>query len=450
MKGLTNTLSQSTQTSGNIGDLVYAVNNTGANIVKNQKVWLNKHNLDESEAYQFKSGKSSTEFLISFDDSDNFIMFNANNGRPNYYETYNTETKSWNREELSPTSSINSGNFFRIISGIPIIHTSNSNGISNNTTIYSGEISRTFDKVYTGLYLGGGYRVYYQSVSVFVLESPGLYADPDGTATPILTELTGFNGYLTTACMLNGKLFVMDSEGTYKIYQVTTSGATLITSITNSIFSSNYPIQHFTGIASGEYVFYNTGKNQPNYEMSSLNILQFDDNYNLVDAQNLPEDLQKLIGQNAFVQYYNDTKILTVGTATNVYMFKYENGTFTNMNINISLPTESALHSSSAVYRLFISKDMTSAVITYRKKTTTGVTFDSGYYKLKTSSNDWYADTYPQFNSVTLTGFATGETDSQGRYEVMTVLPEILYLTLNITPDITDNDISFKGEANDY
>lgn len=404
------------------GDLVYANNNTGQEIKINQKVWLNKHNLDENVAYQFKKGKSSSEFLISFDDSDNFIMFNANSGRPNYYETYNTETKLWDREELSLTQSINNSGFLRIINNNVIGYTTRN--VVNNTTIYSGEITRTFNKLYTGLYLGDGYRVYYQDNKTFILERPGNYAGPDGQVEPILTELTGFNGYLVTACLINSKLFVLDAKGNYKIYLVTASGATLLSSNTNNLFISNYPIQHFTGIANGEYIFYNTGAYQPDYEASSLNILQFDEDYNLVDAQNLPEDLQKLIGQNAFVQYYNDTKILTIGTATNVYMFKYENGTFINMNINISLPTESTIHSEGGVYRLFISKDMTSAVITYRKQTSSNLYFDSGYYKLKTASDDWYADTFPQFAEQTLTGYATGNKNSSDQYEILTILPK--------------------------
>lgn len=424
MRGITNS-QNIIQSGGGGGDTVYAVNNTGAAITAGQKVWLNKHNLDENVAYQFVGGKSSTTFLVSFDDDNNFIMFNTNTyGRPYIYSTYNTETKSWNNETISASSTINGGKFFRIISGTPIVHTSSGQGISNNTTIYSGVISRTFDKVYTGLYLGSGYRVYFKDTKTFVLERPRNYAGPDGQVEPILTELTGFNGYLVTACMLKGKLFVMDNKGTYKLYQVAPSGVTPLATITNDVLSDNYPIQQFTGLNKGDYVFYNTNKGQPNYEATSLNILQFDENYNLVEPQNLPGDLQKLIGQNAFVQYYNDTNILTVGTATNVYMFKYENGVFTNMNISISLPTESTIHNTDATYRLFISKDMTSAVITYRKQSSSLLFFDSGFYKLKTSSDAWYADTFPQFAEQTLTGFATGDTDEQGRYEVSTVLGE--------------------------
>ena len=45
-------------------------------------------------------------------------------------------------------------------------------------------------------------------------------------------------------------------------------------------------------------------------------------------------------------------------------------------------------------------------------------------FKRKTTSDDWYAENFAQCSSLSLTGFATGETDSQGRYEVSTVLGE--------------------------
>lgn len=439
MFGSTN--SQNIIQSGGGGDTVYAINNTGADIVAGQKVWLNKHNLDENVAYQYNDGARETNFLVRFDDDDNFLMYNLQGNDLDFYITYNTDAKNWDLEQLSnKPSEVNSPAFMRVINNESIAYTAKT--IGNTTAIRSGLVDRDRATTYTGIYLGGGYLVSYVSAGNYKLNTPSSEY-----------SLTGFNGYLTSAYKDGQKMFVMDVNGNYKVYEFNEffEGApSVIKEKTNTVFKNNYPIWHFTGLNSGDYVFFSSGAGQNGYQATALNILQFDDDYNLVEPTNLPEDLRALIGQNAFVQYYNNFKILTVGTSTNVYMYKFENGIFTNMNIAIQLPTESAISTDAGVYRLFISKDMTSAVITYRKQTSTYVYFASGWYKLKTASEDWYADTYLQFSSNTLTGMATGKTNEKGRYEVNTVLPKICNLTLNITPDIADNEIVFEGEANDY
>lgn len=409
MKGLTNAVATSGASGG---DIIYAINNTGADITKGQKVWLNKHNLDENVAYQYNSGVSNSNFLVKFDNDDNFLIFNTTTTFNDFYMTYDTSTKTWNLEELSSKPvSITNPRFIRYIDDIAYIYSTST--VSNDTSYYTGVVDRDRATAYHGIYLGNGYRVGYKDSKTFFLEHTGENSEIT------TTEIAGFNGYLTTAFMSGDKIFIMDNKGNYKIC---TSNGEVIKEITNTIFQNNYPIQFFTGLNSGDYIFFNTGNSQNSYEATTLNILQFDDNYNIVEPLSISEDLRALIGKQAFVQYYNNFKKLTVGTATNVYLFDFSNGTFLNMNVTISLPTESDIHSSGGVYRFFISEDMTSAVITYRRQTSSSVYFASGWYKLKTLSDDWYADTYLQFSANTLTGIATGVTDLQKKYEVKTVL----------------------------
>lgn len=411
MKGITNAITQSG--SGGGGDIVYAVNNTGSEIVANQKVWLNKHNLDENEAYQYKPSQLSTQYLAVFDNDDNFLLYNCLSTSQDYNVTYNPDLKTWSEEALEKkTAAVNNPSFMRFVNNEVIVYTNKY--VNNDTTIFSGLVNKDRNTGYTGLYLGGGYRVKYSSNSVFVLEYPGEYG---GSQTK---EISGFGGYLATAIILDNRLFIADYKGNYKI--CTTTGD-VIKEKTNALFSTSYPIQFFTGLNPGDYVLLNTGKNQSSYEASPLAIYQFDSDHNLIEPTDLPEDLRVLIGQNAFIQYYNNLNILTVGTIDNVYMFKFDGTKFVNMNITIQLPTDSKIDTSSS-YRLFFSQDMTSAVISYKRDTSSLIYYACGFYKLKTASEDWYADTFPQFSANTLTGKATGNTDEQGRYEVKTVLGE--------------------------
>ena len=412
MYGITN--SQNIIQSGGGGDSVYAVNNTGADITKGQKVWLNKHNLDENVAYQYNAGVSNSNFLVKFDNDDNFLIFNTASAANDFYITYDTNAKTWNLEELSNKPvSITNPRFIRYIEDTAYIYSKST--VNNDTSYFTGVVDRDRATAYHGIYLGNGYRVGYKDSKTFFLEHTGENSEKT------TTEIAGFNGYLTTAFMSGDKIFIMDANGNYKIC---TSSGEVIKELTNTIFKNNFPIQFFTGLNAGDYIFYNTGNSPNDYAATTLNILQFDDVYNIVEPRSISEDLKALIGQQAFVQYYNNFKKLTVGTATNVYLFDFSNGTFLNMNVTISLPTESEIHSDGGVYRFFISEDMTSAVITYRRQTSSSVYLASGWYKLKTSSDDWYADTFPQFSANTLTGIATGNADEQGRYEVSTVLGE--------------------------
>ena len=83
------------------------------------------------------------------------------------------------------------------------------------------------------------------------------------------------------------------------------------------------------------------------------------------------------------------------------------------------MPAEGVIADDGA-YCLALSEDLTSAVVGYRKRTETLVYWNMGIYKLTTSSNDWYADTFGMASSLSLTGFATGATDEAGRYEFKT------------------------------
>lgn len=64
-------------------------------------------------------------------------------------------------------------------------------------------------------------------------------------------------------------------------------------------------------------------------------------------------------------------------------------------------------------------------------------------YRYNTIDGKWYATSPAWRDNNTLTGIATGETNSEGLYEIAVALPDKVSLTFNITPD--EDSIEFKG-----
>ena len=194
MKGTTNAL---VLQGGDGGETVFAVNNTGTAIVRGTKAWLNRHNLDENTAYQHYAGGSSTQYAPVFDADNNFWVVNlSGTGRKQF--TYDAETKAWTASDLNAGPS--GRNFVRFIGGEAIAYASNYAG--NATALYSSAVTKDAYTNYAGLYLGSGNVLKWVAAGSFTLaNSLGEF------------PLMGFSGYLYSALMLDGKMFVADGEG---------------------------------------------------------------------------------------------------------------------------------------------------------------------------------------------------------------------------------------------
>ena len=96
------------------------------------------------------------------------------------------------------------------------------------------------------------------------------------------------------------------------------------------------------------------------------------------------------------------------------------------------------------VFILSLTDDLTTAALGYRRESSRYIYPTTVLYKF-TEGSGWTIVDESAVNSFTITGFATGETDAEGKYEINTVLPDEVMITVNVTPD--PDSFDFAGEA---
>ncbi len=396
------------------GDLVYAINNTGQDLIKNQKVWLNKRNIDTQNYSVFEHDNSSNKIFPNFITNDDIIVIQGS-----YCNelVYNLETNSWINNTLQYR---NSKNFLRIIDGITFtidsVYTSKSNIIQQEQNI---EVD--------GYYLGQDVVIKNKSSSAYSL----LTVNPVTWEVGMEFATLSFDNY-RNSCQsafydVENKKIFMNGSGLYKVFDVTNLlSPTEIKSVSYIFPGRN--LQFFTGVGENHYIISQNGNTPnpsiPDTEEGALIIYQFDENYNLVEPQNLPTNLLALLNQPCRIQYNNDNQILTVGTETNIFVFKFnkETKTFEELAINFNFPTE-FIQPAGRFWKCYLSNDLLTAIIIGYKANSTQIYCA---YKLVNKNNEWYADRFNIKNSLTLTGYTTGTIVASDipKYEVLTILPK--------------------------
>ena len=442
MKGLTNAAIQS---QCGAGDTVFAVNNTGAEITEGQKVWLNRHN-NETMNSDWTSGNvnSYTNGKFIFPNADNnFVAYNGSNTKHN--GTYNSETQTWTIVDTALNNQSCSAYNMNYVNG----------------KYYGGYINPAY-----GMY--GSYvpnSVVYDNNETFEFFAGKLVLS-DNWEISIGDSAYKFN--LTDRINTNRPAYVLDfTENHEKIFTafadgnnffiVTISGTSNIVRsrrfmlgwssggngdieigvpgwIVSSIIGDENPatqaaitqpcMKYYTGMNSGSYLItdstVNTSLNR-GYGLIIYKIVNGGHN-GIIVADDLPDDLQALVGTACMARYDGRTKRLYVANDTDFYMFEFVNGKFVNANLTFDKSSLFAL--SSYNYTFSVSDDKTTIFINGTTSSSNGK-----FQILKLANpNDkkWYAENYPQINSLSLTGFATGNTDEQGYCEILTVLPEEL------------------------
>lgn len=413
MYGITN--SQNIIQSGGGGDTVYAVNNTGADITKGTKLWLNRRDVDTQSYSVFEYGNGNNRIFAHFVTNDDIIVFQ---GSYTNELIYDLETSTWNNTSLSNRSV---SSYLCNIDGTTF----------TSDEIYGGSsniITKQQNYTISGIYLGHGIVVQYSSLTEYKLYTVNPVTWEVNPVEVATLTFNSSNRSRASSCFYdseNKKIF-LNAQKNFSIYDAESILAPTLLKNVEFDLATNYYIQYATGIGEGNYLIAQSGnglnENKPTSEKGGLIMYQFDENYNLVEPQNLPANLLALLNQPCRIQYNNDTNILTVGTFGNIYVFRFNKETkiFEELAINFNFPTEFTQYTDT-VWKCYLSNDMTTAIIT---------TFSSSgtqqfcAYKLVNDNGTWYADRFNIKNSLTLTGFATGKTDDQGRYEVSTVLGE--------------------------
>ena len=385
-----------------VGEVIYAINNTGGELKSGDKAWLNKHYLDKNEAYQLVTFNNGTNIpLVHFDDSNN-VLFKAASYKYKY--VYDNSNETWVQNTLSGGKSVA---FMRIIDGKLYTYVSKALSSASTTSSYIVDDSNEF--AISGWALGNGYMISYSAGGTYLLKRVD---ETTGTVGDTVHTFTLGSGYLYSAFLKDNTLLLVSGNDNYGFYDIST-GATLNTGTFEGI-STATPMMFATGTSIGDYLIFQQGTTQNVLEGAKLVIYKIGEGYTFSEADDLQADLASCVGEVCRIQYYNDTGILTVGTLNKVLMFKYTNGVWKNLNLTLSMPTDWDKLGSYA-WAFWISNDMTSAVLMSNYSSSKEY---MSLYKLSTSSKDWFADPYNKSSSLTLTGVATGNTDDEGRVEV--------------------------------
>ena len=427
MYGITNS-QNIIQTGGSGGDTVYAVNNTGANITEGQKVWLNKHNLDESESEFTQTGRNyHQKFYPIFDSNNNFSILNS---IYRYKWIYNTDDKTWTVSDTSITS-VYSNNLFLQYHNNTYYGLSNLGDWNSVGALYNFKYNET-DKepVNQGYWINDTYKVVWVSGYTYNLIN-------NNDSSIIYTfDFSSVRGYISTIIYKNNKILIITNNTTgNNVYWYSFNleqdyvvpdfvpTVTEITAIDNSpirtVDRSKY-VCYYTGIENGDYLFSLYNRTDVDATISTLYAYKIVDN-DIISATDLQTDLQALVNQPCHIFYDDRVKRLYVSTNDKIYLFTWKSGEFVNENITINPLDYITPYSDSYAFCFAISDDMTTLFLLGYHSLSSGTAIA---FKRKTTSDDWYAENFAQCSSLSLTGVATGNKDEQGRYEVSTVLGE--------------------------
>ena len=220
-----------------------------------------------------------------------------------------------------------------------------------------------------------------------------------------------------------GDRFITCNGTSYKIY--TLSGNTTFTLLSEGSITSATKIVNMTGLATGDLAFvvdnYTNAYTEygGNLGVSHLYCYQVQSDGSLLQIHH--PMLETFETTACYVAYDNRSKILAVSTNANAYFFEFDttNKTFSQINVSLSsLPASYNNHP----YKVAMSPDKSTVVVFARNSSADIVnvyTLTTAHHRIVPNSAYYYnlAQSY--------TGFATGETDNNGNYEIKTVLPQV-------------------------
>lgn len=426
MFGITNSANKKAE-NGAGGQTVTAIKNIDGELSVGDKVWLNKHNLDDTTTVQTIADYQRNMYGGFFFKGSDAYRINYVDGKFSKWK-YDSGQKSWTGYDVYTADKSNDFNGIRIIEDKAIAYTTYSN--TSATAIRNVILEETYSVPMYGYYLGDE-----------------LIYNPGNKTLCAVNTTTGETGevYYTfnhanvwSAFKEDNILFLAGTSGWWW-YDITDLTAPVLLKQNTNV---NLYVHIVTGVKPGNYIF--TVTNDTNggyYGVGNLVAYKITDNYEIVSPTDLPASLKGIIGTTASLYYLNN--ILTIGTADNVYAYQFANGVFTDLGITQDLSSYAAYKYSGYPFIFYISKDLTTAALCYRRQSNSYVYCQNVLMKLVTSSEEWYADGFNEANAYSLNGFV--KSVDGNAVEVMTCLPEEVNLTLdfNVEPDV----VEFKGEV---
>lgn len=405
------------------GDTIYLANASGSTINAGQKVLCNLGSVG-SDMPTTKTSSTNTVYRpILFFDNDTFAITRSN--QTGVYAEYGSRANGvWTITEssLCNTSSLSS------------IFVYDRNGLINYSPIagqtgvgyFIDKASGTLSQIVSGYrYLGEYDSTHY----VMQYNSTPPFATYNISTNTVGTTLTPSTGSYTFGKIIGNKCVACNSSY-FNIFSVADTGFTLLN---YTALSSAIPL-YVTGADVGDYIF--CTENNTNYltptsaPASHLFLYQIQADYSV-----LPVTVPVLAifeNKSCVFCFDNRNNVLSIGTDDNVYFCEYEDGVFKNLNVVLdTLPTNTNGYN----YKTMMSPDKKTIVV-YAKETTASIYI----YTLTTADHKIVANSALNYHlNTSFTGFATGETDSAGRYEVQTVLPSVVDYVLgtDLEPDET-------------
>ena len=241
------------------------------------------------------------------------------------------------------------------------------------------------------------------------------------------------------ARIYGNKLVLSTSSGYVYVYEIDSEGA--FTQIKkNKITGEPLLLLYATGCEEGDYLFV-TEDNAPYVSTSLISstgsclfIYKFDSDHGLISSSDPMLDL--FTTTKCYVVYDNRNNVLSIGTKNNAYFFEFDtvNKKFSRLDITLNnLPTQQT----NIPYRVTMMPDKSAVVVE-------GDSYVN-VYALSTAHHCIVSNSVFNYDLVTsFTGFATGETDGEGNYEVNAVLPE--QITYTFCLDEEPDSYSFEGD----
>lgn len=231
------------------------------------------------------------------------------------------------------------------------------------------------------------------------------------------------------AFLVGDKMFLNSSGNKTRMYKLLDNGSYETLNNDGIVATAIYPIG-VTGLDIGDYVFaINNFKNSyytPDYStVTYLNLYVINSNYTISPVS--VEPLKWLETTDCRVSYDRRNDVLMVGTTTGVFAYQFDRGskTFTEMSLNLGLPTVFM----GTPYFAWMSPDKKKiSVKQFFKGNNEGAnTFDENLWIFELTEEGWAIIDDKTLNyqpQSTYTGMATGYINEDGKYEVRVLLDE--------------------------
>lgn len=412
---------------GGGGDTIYLANASGATISAGQKVLCNLGTIGSDTPTTKTNSTSTTYRPIVFFDNNTFAVTKSNSSAV-YSELGLKVDGAWTITQSSLYVTSNLSTVFvydsnGLISYSPLIGDGGYGYFMNRV---SGELTRITNSSTSYRYLGESAGTHY----IMKYNSTPPFAIYDIDTNTVGSTVTPTDVYYVFGKIIGNKGVFYSSSGYIDVYSIADTG---FTKLSGTLVSSIIPL-YITGADVGDYILctddatnYLTPTSAP---ASHLFCYQIQSDYS-IKRVTVPA-LALFENKSCVFCFDNRNNVLSIGTDDNVYFCEYEDGVFKNLNVVLdTLPTNTNGYN----YKTMMSPDKKTIVV-YAKETTASIYV----YRLTVAEHKIVTNSALNYQvDTSFTGFATGNTDSSGRYEVQTVLPSAVDYVLgtDLEPDET-------------